>query len=74
MMYKHYYHLGFYLIKHNEKGKDTHNEIFNNIPDFVKNGLPVDCLKNGFVMYKNKVILRKRDLIPPIPDSMITVG
>ena len=58
-MYKYYSRFGFLPIKHNEKGKYIHNEIFNNIPHFIKNRLHVDCLQDGFVMYKNEVILRK---------------
>ena len=59
------------LNKNNEEAKYIHNEIFNNIPHFIKKRLHVDCLQDGFVMYKNKVILRKIEFIPPIPDSMI---
>ena len=49
MMYKHYSFLGFYPIKHNEEGKYTHNEIFNNIPHFIKKRLHINCLQYGFV-------------------------
>ena len=73
MMYKYYSHLGFFPIKHNEEGKDVHNEIFNNIPHFIKNRLHVDFLQYCFVMYKNKVIIRKREVIPTIPNSVIHV-
>ena len=44
-----------------------------NIPHFIKNRLHVDCLQGGFVMYNDKVILLKIELIPPITDSMIPV-
>ena len=36
MMYKYYSCLGFFPIKHNEEGKENHNEIFNIIPHFIK--------------------------------------
>ena len=67
MMYKYYSSLGFYPIKHNDEGKDIHNEMFNNIQHFIKNPLHVDCIQD------DKVILHKRELIPNIPDSMIPV-
>ena len=52
----------------------TTDEIFNNIPHFIKKKhLHFDWLQDGFVMYKNKLILGKRKVIPPIPDSMIPV-
>ena len=53
MMNKYYSHLGFSPIKHNEEGKDIHNEIFNNIPHFIKNRMHVDFLQYRFVLYKN---------------------
>ena len=31
----------------------------------------VDCLQNGFVMYNDKLILCKKEAIPPIPDYVI---
>ena len=37
-----------------------------NIPQLIQNRLHVDCLHGGFVMYEYK-----REVIPPIPDSMI---
>ena len=60
MMYKHCSHLGFFPIKNNEEGKYIQNEIFNNIPHFIKKRLRVDCIQYGFVMYKNNVIVIKR--------------
>ena len=59
MMYKYYYHLECYPIKHNEEEKYIHNEVFNNIPHFIKKRLHVYYLQYGFVMDKNKVVLRK---------------
>ena len=44
MMHKYYSCIGFSAIKHNEDGKDIHNEIFNNIRHFIKNRLHVDCI------------------------------
>ena len=38
-----------------------------------KNHLHVDCFQDVFVMYKNKLIFQKRDVITPIHDSMIPV-
>ena len=73
MIYKYYSCLVFFLIKHNEEVKDIYNEIFNNIPHFIKNHLPVDCLQDVFVMYNNKVKLCKIEVIPVIHDSVIPV-
>ena len=36
MMYEYYSNIGFSPIKHNEEGEYIHNEIFNNIPHFIK--------------------------------------
>ena len=63
----------FYQSTHNEEVKYIHNEIFNNIPHFIKNRLCFDCLQVGFVVYKNKVVIFKREFIPSIPDYMIPV-
>ena len=71
IMYKYHYHIGSFPIKHNYEVKYVHSEIFNNIPYFIKNHLRVDCLQDGFVVYKNKVILRKTEFIPLITNSMI---
>ena len=73
MMYKYYYSLGFSPIKHNKEGKDIHNEIFNNILHFIKNRLHVDCIQDSFVMYNNKLILIKREVINPIIYYIIPV-
>ena len=59
-MYKYYSIFGFYQSAHNEEGKTFHNERFNNIPHFIKKRPPVDFLKDGFVMFKNRIILQKR--------------
>ena len=58
-------------IKHNEEGKYIHNKIFNNIPHLFKNHLHVNCIQDGFVMYNDKVSIRKRVVIPTITDYMI---
>ena len=49
MMYTYYYRLGFYPIKNNEEGKNIHNEIFNNIPHFIKKF----CMLIVFNMFLN---------------------
>ena len=64
MMYEYYSCLGFLPIKNNEKGKDIHNHIFNIIPNLIKTRLHVDCLQDGFVMDKNKVVIHKREVTP----------
>ena len=69
IMYKYYSRNLFFPIKHNEEGKYIYNEILNNIPHFIIiKPLRIDFLQDGFVMYSNKVILCKREVIPPIPD------
>ena len=73
MMYKYYSCTGFFPIKHNEEGKDIHSKIFNNIPHLIKNRMHVDFLQDGFVVYKNKLIIRKIEVIPIITDYMIPV-
>ena len=60
MMYKYYSRLGFSTRKHNENVKDIHNEIFNNVPHFIKNRVCADCIQEVFFIYKNKVTLCKR--------------
>ena len=72
-MYKYYSRIVFNPIKHNEERKYIHNKIFKNIPHFIKNRLHVDCLQDGFVMYNNKVILQKIEVITSINSSMIPV-
>ena len=71
MMFKYYSRLGFLPIKRYEEGKYIHNEIFKNIPHFIKKRLHIDCIQDSFVMYKNKEIIRKIEVIPPITDYMI---
>ena len=44
VMYQYNSYLGFLPIKHNVEGKTIHNEIFNNIPHFIKNCLHVDFI------------------------------
>ena len=60
IMYQYYSRLGFPQIKQIEEGKYIQNEIFNNIPNFIKNRLHVECIQDSFVMYNDKVILRKK--------------
>ena len=72
-MYKYYHYIGLFPIKKNEKGKYIHNKKFNNIPYFIKYRLYVDCLQDGFVMYNDKVISHKRELITHITNSTIPV-
>ena len=58
-----------------QRGREKiHNEIFNNIPYFIKNRLHVDCLQDSFVIYNDKLILHKREVIFNIPDYMIPVN
>ena len=71
MMYRYYSLLGFLQIKHNEEGKYIHNEISNNIPHFIKKSLHVDCIQDGFFIYKKKIILCRRKSIPSNIDYMI---
>ena len=73
LMYKYYSHLGFSPIKHDWEGKDVHNEIFNNIPHFIKNRLRVYFIQDSFVLCNNKVILLQIEVIHPIPGYMISV-
>ena len=72
-LYKHYSRLIFPPIKYNKERENIHNEVFNKISYFIKNCLHVDCLQDGFVVSNDKVILHKREVITPIPDSMIPV-
>ena len=58
IMHKYYYCIVFSPIKQDKEEK-THNEIFNNIPNLIKNRLNVDFIQDGFVIFKNKVIIRK---------------
>ena len=73
MMYKYYSCLGFSPIKLKKEVEDIHNEVFNNIPHFIKNNLHVDCHQDDFFMYRNKVIVWKIEFIPPIIDSKIPI-
>ena len=73
MVYEYHSRLGFLSIKHDEEGKDIHNDIFNNIPYFIKNCLHFNCLQDRFVMYNDKVLRIKQEVVPPIPDSVIPV-
>ena len=43
------------------------------LQNFTNNSLNADCLQDGFGLDKNKAILLKREVIIPIPDSMISV-
>ena len=71
MMYEDYFRLRFPPIKHNRKGKDIHNETFNNIPNCIKDHLHVNCLQDGFVIYNDKVLVHKQYVITTIIDYMI---
>ena len=73
MMNKYYSCLGLSLIKNNEEGKYIHNEIFNNISHFIKNCLRVNFLQDAFVMYNDKLLICKREVVPPIPDYIILI-
>ena len=50
MMYKYDSNLGFFTNKKQREVKDIHNEVFKNIPHFIKNCLYVSCLQDIFVM------------------------
>ena len=50
---------------------EIHNEIFNNIPYLVKDRLHVDYLQDGNVMYNDKVIFLKREVLTHIHESMM---
>ena len=47
MVYKYYYFIGLLPMKYNDKG-NIYNEIFNNIPHFVKNSLHANFLQDVF--------------------------
>ena len=72
-MYKYYSCLGLSLIKHNTEEKDIHNEMVNNIPHLIKNCVHGNFIQDGFVMYNDKVLIRKPEVITPITDYMIPV-
>ena len=38
---------------------------------FIKNHLRVNYLQDGFVMYNDKLLIFKQEVIPPIPDYII---
>ena len=69
-MYKYYQHLGFSPIKHNGEGKHIHNWIFYNTPNLIKNCVHVNCFQDDFVVNNDKLLIQKREVITPIPDSM----
>ena len=71
IMHKYYSHLGFFPLKHNEERKYIHNEIFNNIPHFIKNRLHFDFIQDDFSMYNDKLLIRKIQVIPTTPDTMM---
>ena len=54
MVYVYYSNFGFLSIKHNKEGKYIHEEVFNNIPNVIKNIPHFKCLQDGFVMYNDK--------------------
>ena len=44
------------------------------MPYFIKNCLHVNCLHNFIIiLYNDKVLILKQEVIPPIYDSMIPV-
>ena len=49
------------------------DEMFNNIPHFIKNHLCGNCLQGDFVMYNYRVPIFKQEVFRTIPDSMIPV-
>ena len=70
-MYKYHSSLGFLPIKNNEEGKCIHNEIFKNIPHFIKNCLCVNFLQDGFGVYNDRVRIIKIWVVTPITDYMV---
>ena len=48
IIYKYYSRLGFIPTKQKQDGKQIHNEIFNNIPHFIKNSLHVNFSSRRF--------------------------
>ena len=48
-MYKYYFCLGLYPIKHNEEGKYIHNKTFNNKPHFIKTACMLIVFKMVFL-------------------------
>ena len=69
MMNKYYSCLGFLSIKHNEDGKEIINEIFNNT--IFHHKIFMSTVFNMVFMYNDRLIILKRKIILPIPDSMI---
>ena len=59
VMYKYCSCLGVFPIKHNAEGKYINNEIFNNIPHFIKNRSHANIIQDGFVAYEDKLIMCK---------------
>ena len=72
-MYKYYSYLEFLPINTQRGRKKNRNEIFNNIPYFIKNPLHVDRLQDCFVIHNDKLILSKIKVINPINDSTTPV-
>ena len=71
MMYTYYSRLGFFIIKNYEERRDIHNKVFNNIPHFIKNHLHLDYIQHTFVVYRDKLLISKREFIHNITDSII---
>ena len=46
-------------------------ELFNNIPHFIKNRCHLKCLQGYFTMYNDTVLIRIWEVVPPIPYYMI---
>ena len=71
-MYSYYSRLWILPIK-NEEINDTHKEVFNNIPHFIKYIIHVNCLHHGVVMYNDNVLIFKQEVIALATDYMIQV-
>ena len=69
-----------YRTNGNVRDNNYKGKLLFAIKDFVsfvqdcKYRLCSNCLQYGFIMYNDKVIIRKRYVIPPIPNYMIPVG
>ena len=64
---------GFSQSTKNEEEKYILNEIFNNIPHLIKT-IFMSIVFKIFLLYKDKLIIRKREVITHTTDYMIPVG
>ena len=62
-----------FLIKQNEEVKYIYNGIFNNIPHLFKKLLYANFIQYDFIMFSDRVLIHKREVSTPIPDSRIPV-